>query len=67
MTAKIIENLAYRDRVFVFRDRLQAGKLQDYAGNEDIIVLAIPAGGVPGHNLPSKRLMRTGMIYRMRK
>ena len=39
MTAKIIENPAYRDRVSVFRDRFQAGellaeKLQEYAVKE---------------------------------
>jgi putative phosphoribosyl transferase len=52
MFAKIIENPAYRDRVAVFRDRFQAGellasKLQEYAGNRNVIVLAVPAGGVP--------------------
>jgi predicted phosphoribosyltransferase len=52
MTAKILENPAYRDRVTVFRDRFQAGellasKLQEYAGNGNVIVLAVPAGGVP--------------------
>ena len=52
MTAKIIENPAYRERVSVFRDRFQAGKLladklREYAGNENVIVLAVPAGGVP--------------------
>jgi len=52
MTAKIIENPAYRDRVSVFRDRFQAGKLlafklREYAGNGNVIVLAVPAGGVP--------------------
>ncbi len=52
MTAKIIENPTYRERVSVFRDRFQAGKLladklREYAGNENVIVLAVPAGGVP--------------------
>jgi predicted phosphoribosyltransferase len=50
--AKIIENPAYRERVNVFRDRFQAGellaeKLQEYVGKGNIIVLAVPAGGVP--------------------
>lgn len=36
----------------VFRDRAQAGRmlatlLEDYAGREDVIVLALPRGGVP--------------------
>ena len=52
MTAKIIEKLAYRDRTSVFRDRVEAGEflaneLQKYAGNPDVFVLAVPAGGVP--------------------
>jgi putative phosphoribosyl transferase len=52
MTAKIIDNPAYRDRVSVFKDRFEAGKLlavklREYAGNRNAIVLAVPAGGVP--------------------
>ena len=52
MTAKIIENPTYRERVSVFRDRFQAGKLlaeklREYAGKGNVIVLAVPAGGVP--------------------
>ncbi len=52
MTAKIIENPAYRERVSIFRDRFQAGrlladKLREYASNKNVIVLALPAGGVP--------------------
>jgi putative phosphoribosyl transferase len=35
-----------------FRDRKEAGRflgelLQDYAGRDDVIVLALPRGGVP--------------------
>jgi predicted phosphoribosyltransferase len=52
LTAEIIENPAYRDRVSVFRDRFQAGKLladklREHACNGKVIVLAVPAGGVP--------------------
>ncbi len=52
MTAKIIEDAAYRDRISVFRDRFEAGKLladklQEISGKKDVIILAIPAGGVP--------------------
>jgi len=52
MTARIIEDPAYRDRTRVFQDRYHAGKLladkiKEYAGNENVIVLAVPAGGVP--------------------
>ena len=52
MTAKIIEDAAYRERVFVFRDRLHAGrllaeKLREYVGKGKVMLLALPAGGVP--------------------
>ncbi len=52
MTAKIVEDSAFRDRVYVFRDRFQAGKLLadklgEYACNVNVVVLAVPAGGVP--------------------
>jgi predicted phosphoribosyltransferase len=52
MTAKIIEDPALRERLQVFRDRFQAGKLlaeklQEYYREHNAIVLAIPAGGVP--------------------
>jgi putative phosphoribosyl transferase len=52
LTATIIENPAYRNRTSVFRDRFEAGmflanELQKYAGNTDVFVLAVPAGGVP--------------------
>jgi predicted phosphoribosyltransferase len=52
MTAKITEEPKYRERTFVFKDRLHAGrilaeKLREYAGNKRVIVLAVPAGGVP--------------------
>lgn len=52
MTAKIIEEPTFRERVHVFRDRFQAGrllaeKLREYYREENVIILAIPAGGVP--------------------
>ncbi len=52
MTARVVEEPAFRERVFVFRDRFEAGKLlaeklREYAGNGNVIVLAVPAGGVP--------------------
>src|SRR4030067_226218 len=52
MTAKIIESPGYRERVSLFRDRFQAGKLladklREYTGNENVLILAVPAGGVP--------------------
>ena len=61
MTAKIIEEPALRERLHVFRDRFQAGsllaqKLREYCGKENVIVLAIPAGGVPVGYMVAKEL-----------
>jgi predicted phosphoribosyltransferase len=52
LTAKIVEHPELRDRTGVYRDRAEAGgylagELKEYAGDPDVIVLAIPAGGVP--------------------
>lgn len=49
--SRLIEDIALRDNIYVFDDRADAGKrlslmLSEYKGM-DIIVLAIPAGGVP--------------------
>ena len=61
MTAKIIEDPAYRERMFVFRDRLHAGrllseKLRGYADKGKVILLALPAGGVPVGYAVAKKL-----------
>ena len=61
MTARIIDKPAYRERVSVFKDRFEAGKLiaselRKYAGNRNTIVLAVPAGGVPVGYEVSKQL-----------
>ncbi len=61
MTARIIDKPAYRDRVSVFKDRFEAGKLlaeelREYAGNRNAIVLAVPAGGVPVGYMVAKEL-----------
>jgi len=61
MTAKIVENPAYRNREHVFTDRFQAGKLladklREYARNRNVIVLAVPAGGVPVGYVVAKEL-----------
>lgn len=61
MTAKIVENSAYRDRTSVFRNRFEAGKfladeLKVYAGDSGVIVLAVPAGGVPVGCVIAQRL-----------
>ena len=52
MTAKIIEEPAFRERTLVFRDREHAGKLlaeklQEYNDKRKVVILALPAGGVP--------------------
>ncbi len=65
MTTKIIENPAYRDRISVFQDRFGAGKLladklRQYADNENVIILAVPAGGVPVGYMVAKEL---GVAY----
>ena len=61
MTAKIIEEPAFKDRVFIFRDRFEAGKLladklREYAGKRNVVVLGIPAGGVPVGAILGKEL-----------
>jgi len=52
MTAKITDEPAFRERVSIFSDRLHAGrllaqKLKEYAAKRNVILLAVPAGGVP--------------------
>jgi len=52
MSLRIIDEPAYRNRNFVFKDRLHAGdllalRLQDHIIRENAQLLAIPAGGVP--------------------
>ena len=52
MTAKIIEDPTLRKREFVFRDRQHAGsllaaKLRENTKKGNLILLALPAGGVP--------------------
>ena len=49
--AEIIDDPGLRNRLYVFEDRFQAGellagKLEEYRGDENAYVLAIPAGGV---------------------
>jgi orotate phosphoribosyltransferase len=61
MTAKIVENPSFRDLTGLFDDRFEAGrlladKLQEYEGNLDVIVLAVPAGGVPVGYVIAKEL-----------
>ena len=61
MAAKIIDEPTYRERMFVFQDRLHAGKLLaeklgKYASKRDVILLAVPAGGVPVGYVVAKEL-----------
>ncbi len=49
---EILENPELRDKINVFNDRFHAGKmlakyLKEYKERKDVIILAIPAGGVP--------------------
>jgi len=58
---EIVENSELRDKIHVFDDRSHAGKLlaellTEYRGRTDVIVLAIPAGGVPVGLEVSKKL-----------
>lgn len=59
--AEIVENIDFRDRIHVFDDRSHAGEmlakwLKQYEGREDVIIFAIPAGGVPVAVQVSKKL-----------
>lgn len=52
MNTNIIDEPAYRNRVAVFKDRIQAGellanKLRQISLNDSVSLLALPAGGVP--------------------
>lgn len=51
MISNVVEEVAYRDREFVFKDRLHAGalladKLRPLLAGRDVQLLAVPAGGV---------------------
>ena len=59
---EIVENSELRDKIHVFDDRSHAGELlaellKEYTGRTDVIVLAIPAGGVPVALQVSKKLI----------
>jgi len=70
--SRIVEEPAYRERTFIFQDRFQAGKilaekLRKYAGKENIILLAVPAGGVPVGYTVAKELGVTMDVIVVRK
>jgi len=61
MTAEIIDEPSYRERMFIFKDRFHAGKLlaekiQKYANRKNVILFAVPAGGVPVGYVVAKEL-----------
>ncbi len=61
MTAKIIEDPTLREKTKVFRDRFQAGrllaeKLRDCSRQENVLILDIPAGGIPVGQTIAKEL-----------
>jgi putative phosphoribosyl transferase len=59
MVGKLTEDVIYRNKIHIFKDRLQAGKLlaEKLAFDvEDIVLLAIPSGGVPITYIISKEL-----------
>lgn len=58
---EIVEEPAFRNRTHVFDDRFHAGellaeKLSKYKDEEDVYLIALPAGGVPVAYIISKRL-----------
>jgi predicted phosphoribosyltransferase len=70
--SNLVEESAYRNREFVFRDRLHAGealagKLRSVAANGSMQALAIPAGGVPVGYALAKRLDITLDVVVVRK
>ena len=60
MVSNVIDEPAYRDREFVFKDRLHAGelladKLRPLLTDGNVQLLAVPSGGVPvGHVVAQK-------------
>ncbi|MEM2111231.1 MAG: phosphoribosyltransferase family protein [Candidatus Bathyarchaeia archaeon] len=51
MTAKIVDEPSFRGHIHIFKDRTHAGKLlarklTEYAGRNNVILLAVPSGGV---------------------
>jgi predicted phosphoribosyltransferase len=61
MVATVVEELAYRDRKLVFKDRLHAGelladKIRPSLAGRDVQLLAVPAGGVPVGYVVAQRL-----------
>ena len=71
-TAKIVEEQAFRDRSFVFSDRLQAGKLWGRNSENTLVVKVslfwlFPAGGVPVAYAVAKELLAPMDVLVVRK
>ncbi len=69
---KIIDDPLLREKIRVFRDRIDAGerlaeKLQEYRDRRDTVVLAIPSGGVPLGLTISKKLNLEFNLIMVRK
>ena len=61
MVSNVIEELAYKDREFVFKDRLHAGelladKLRPLLVDANVQLLAVPSGGVPVAHAVAQKL-----------
>lgn len=72
MSAKIVEEPKYKERVFIFRDRFHAGrllaeKLRKHAGERNVLLLAVPSGGVPVGYVVAKELDITMDLIVVRK
>lgn len=71
MSSKIVEDSSLRSKRHVFKDRIHAGeflakKLEKYK-DEDLIVLAIPSGGVPVGFIIAKELDKPFDLIIVRK
>jgi len=71
MSSKIVEDPSLRNKMCVFKDRTHAGellakKLENYK-SEDLIILAIPSGGVPVGFIIAKELDKPFELMIVRK
>ncbi|MCP8309712.1 MAG: phosphoribosyltransferase, partial [archaeon] len=71
MSSKIVEDPSLRSKRYVFKDRIHAGellakKLENYK-NDDLIILAIPSGGVPVGFIIAKEIKKPFDLMIVRK
>ncbi len=71
MSSKIVEDSSLRSKRYVFKDRVHAGellakKLEKYR-DEDLMILAIPSGGVPVGSVIAKELDKPFDLIVVRK